>query len=291
MYKAYNRKNYLKRFKRTARLILPAGRSLIVIPFNVFNAVLTLLLLMLVVYLLFRSDFFFVETIEVSYQPGLVDHEEIGNGILSRDRIKELVLSNVGSQSIWRLPIDDIVSTVQAESTAIASVSIQKKLPDTLEVVVREKVPMAQLILKRSSTNLEGEVIGKNEYYLVDESGQVYYKSARDMGIVAVSFPAQDLLAIDELVGYTIPVIEIASVRELFSVLDSVAISFQTVTVFDETLVELTGKDTTIFTISLVKDLKLQLENVYIVYTDALKNGKVLESIDARFDRIIVRYQ
>ncbi|CAM3154982.1 cell division protein FtsQ/DivIB [Streptobacillus ratti] len=213
--------------------------------------IIKLLLLIAFVYVVFlfiESDFFLVKNVNVKGNIYLVK-EDISSKF---DKLK--------GQSLFLLDLSEMRNKIE-EDVRIDNIDISRKFPDTININVKERVPIG--------------IISKNhKYYYIDKKMNIfaYYKEIKDDNLPIIEINEEKIDDLKELLLNVLNtklyhlISEIYSNNEMF-----------VLTLLDGTNVY-TNKD--------INSKKYEL--AYKVYSEEIKENE-LEYIDVRFKDIVVK--
>jgi cell division septal protein FtsQ len=169
-----------------------------------------------------------------------------------------------------------------------------RELPDTIIVKVKERTPVALLTPTRTETTPQGQENSKIEYYLIDNSGQVYMKIPRKVSLPQFVYSAlsEELKTDEQILGYTF---DQQVVSHLVATVQSLQelpwLTIRSVELVDDFTVKVTLMSDTVLLMSLTKNLAEQVRTLELIQQQVVYSGRSLESIDTRFDKAIVRYR
>lgn len=300
-FKRWRKSKKLSRFKRTPRVFVPTGsRWWIVIPYKPIGLGLIILLLLLSVYLLFRSDIFLVRDLEVVRIPLLVE-DKTGINLVDEEEVRK-VLSDYLASSIFFVDTQEIKKKLLQKFLAIKMIEIEKEMPDKIKVSLSEREPLAVLKMHKVEEISEGKRLEYDQFFLVDEEGVIFAKVVKKQELPEFVLTQEGLKSNmfgnqykeGEIVGSKIEgevVVSALKIVESFEVLDFVK---PTSFLIDENgeIVVITdvgwqvlfaGKESSDF-------IDEQIASLQAITSKAKMEGRSIKKIDLRFKRPVVVY-
>lgn len=249
-------------------------------------------------YLVFRSDLLLVRKIEVKG----VNGEKGLKGFVNMEEVQNAV-SQCLAKSIVFLDTKGIAENLKKQFLPIAEVKIEKQLPDKLVVQVKEREPVAVLVIEE---NGPPEADAKEEKFLVDKDGFIFARCPRGITLPELQLESVEVeppggstsVNLGDSIegGLVAAAIDIISGFGQIENLDAAAVSIQNQ---NEIQVD-TNKDFfVIFTLSdderltgftTEKEINEQILALGQIYENAKRQGKALKKVDLRFKLPVVEY-
>lgn len=282
------------KINKSARVFIPASnRRLIVIPFTRFSIIPVVLLILASGYLLLRSDVFLVKRIAIDYQGGISQDQEYGRGLVGEEAVRNQIEGLVIARSLWSVDLDQVKQTIYGLNKAIHSVEVHRQPLDTLFIKVVERKPVAVITLNRKEITPDEKEITKVEYYLIDEEGEIFFQTPRQVSLPEFSYPelSNDLNSGEEVLGMSLDHGVTEKVVEVLSQINNLeSIKVNELNLIDEETVEGVTEDGINLKLSLNKEIDKQIETIELILQNAQLGGKKVNLIDTRFDKIVIRY-
>ena len=185
----------------------------------------------------------------------------------------KIVSSNVKGKNIFTLNKNKLIDIILKNFLGIKTISIEKHLPATIQVYIKERVPLAVIYSDISANN-----------YLVDEDGYI-------LGLVSEEYTELPRIQYDaeikigtfinkSIVPFYNTLMSIINERELK--VSSMSFSSKNTKIFLNNGIEIL--------ISQDKDLKNSIETAIDVLVHETSSGKTVKGIDLRYDKVIVSY-
>lgn len=286
-----------KRFfqvKRGSKVFIPTPGHQIIIPFRKISVVLIFLLSFLCVYLAFRSDLFLVHIVE-----GKTEKEpKIILGIFNSEKKKALGLieNQVRGKSLFFINQKALKEKILKDFLTISDVSFEKDFPNRLlvETLPREPIAVVSFAKEASSFGNIASESGKiatppasfKQYFLVDKEGLVFAKAGDFFGLPLFHLFDERVPSLGENIGQK----RIETASEIIENLkkDEIEVSEVFLTAFGS--IEMIVRDGTKVLFSSQKNPIAQVASLQLILSSTRIEGRVLTSVDLRFERPVVRY-
>ncbi len=216
-----------------------------------------------VVYFLLTSERFHIKKLSI-----------IGaDRFVSYDDIKNVISTNTEGKNLFTFKVDDLQKTLQESFLGAKKITIQKQLPDSLKVLVQERVPIA--IVYRS----------EDEQYLIDMEGYVLgYTSADNTELPRMKY--EDPVSVGLFIDRDLVPIYI----ELTNLLESENIKVSSMSFYHK-YVGFTIEDGIDVLIGLDKNLHEMTKALSALLRKTKLESKELLRIDLRYDKVIVLFK
>lgn len=270
----------IKKLKRSPKLFVPTpSKWQIVIPFKPLSIILILILLGTSVYLFLRSDVFIVK--RVSPSTSLGTSGEIG----------EVLEAETIGRSILVLDVGGVVSKIKEQFLVVKDLKITKRLPDTVEVEVifREPLAVVEKAVEREGEE-EGQIIVETQSFVVDQEGLVYAEARNDEELPRVDLGGQNIRLGDQLSGTAIRTyLDILNLlKEAQIVTDWIRLASERTSLADT--IELQIKDGPFVLLSSQKDASSEISSLQTILKHYKIKGAGLKKVDLRFEKPVVEY-
>lgn len=251
--------NRQKKIKKYRIFLRKFGRLVknILIVFATFGFVLAFYQMFL------NSKYFKISQIEIMGTYTFVNKEDVNS----------LVSQNTNDKNIFGFDASLLESKLENNFQGAKSVTVKKKLPNKLTIVVSERVPLAVV------TNET-----KEDYFIVDEEGYV-------LGIVDPSTTnlPQITYSGDLRVGKFIDPLLIPLYLDLLNSLDTVQLKASTVSINDNSI-DFFLKGNIAVLIGKNKNMNKSVKIISELLKQLKLEGKNVTKIDLRYDKVIVEY-
>lgn len=240
-----------------------------------------LMVLLLAAFFIIRSDFFNIKKVDIQ-----LDKVECTN----TDQIRS-VTNTIGANIILLNP-SYIKDTVKSKFLCVKDVFISRKFPNTVRMNVLGRERKALLLaLKREaseSADLENiatpsaEGLGGIEGLEVDEEGIIFAKSAPRFNLPRIYL--HDDLALGQLAP--------ATTYEALKILDKVkfySLNVSDSEILDNSFIIYPKAGVPKIILKLERNLDTQLASLQLILNQAKIDEKVVEFIDLRFDKPVIR--
>lgn len=246
----------LLRFKAPLRKIAAYSKHILIMGVLVF-------LVYLFWFVLVHEDFFSVATVRVSGAHNFVNPQDVTKVA------SELVVT----KNIFSVSEVAVKKALAAQFLGAKSIEVTKKLPDELNVLITERVPLAIFTTPK-----------RENYYMVDDAGYVLGKAQPK---------SQDLPEIiydgDIQVGYFLDKELVPVYMTLIAALKSYGLNPQNVVLYPRYVAfSLNAVDQIL--ISKDTDIKQTAKNLNALLLQIGYSNTTIKRIDLRFDKLIVEY-
>jgi len=267
------RKRRFFRLKREPKIFLTTFKKPIPISLWKIFSLLTLLLALLCIYLALRTDIFLLKKIHLE--------DEISPSL--KGKLQKLIQDKVEGESIFFLSLEELKKEVLTNFPEVKDIFIKKTLPNQLLIKIVERKPVA--ILQTTKLATASGTFPKN-YFLVDNEGFVFAKTATFSGLPLLYLPDEEKL----FVGKKINQKGVKTAGKIITLLEEKGISVEKVFLPSPGKIEVLLKEKikTIFTSQ--KDPSLQVTSLQIILSSLRMEGKVPKEVDLRFERPVVKF-
>lgn len=225
--------------------------------------VITIVLVGVGYYIFNLSDLFKISNIEISGTRSFVSYRDM----------TEILQTKLYEKNIFTINIDEVRETLSETFQGAKTVSVKRKLPNKITVLVKERVPLA-LIYNANSSSM----------FMIDEDGYV-------LGIVDET--STNLTKIkyegDIKVGMFISKTLVPVYLELTRVLRDEDIMVSSMSFYPRYVELYLEKGIRTF-ISSEKDIPVSIKILVAMLKQVALEGKLLRSIDLRYAKVIVSY-
>lgn len=247
------------------------------------KSILILFLLILtigIIYLILKSNFFNIKNLEIKLSSAVCVQEE---------EIKKSLEAKSLNQNILFFDAKVVQENLKREYICIKSASLIKKIPDRLEATIigREaKIKVIPINSKEAtiSSNLENIATPSAkdfiDIFLADGEGKIFSKDPQDN--LPIVFVYQNNIQLGEDMG-----IFAVNILKVLENLRKFHLEIVTAKLVDEFLVTETAPKV-VFKLS--KDIDAQLASLQLILQQAKIDSNILEFIDLRFDKPVVRF-
>lgn len=282
------------RLRTSARMFIPTlGKRFIVIPFRIISVIPLVLLAIASGYFFLRSDIFLIKHINITYSGGIPGDEEFNDGLVGKEVVYDHVEREVIARSLWSVHPQQLEQKIVTSATVFKSVDVSRKLPDTILMQIKERTPVAQLIVDRQATITEPAQSITQDYYLLDSEGIVFTTVPRMVPLPRFSYQSwvesyenssiQDAKLPDGVLDSVVETIEYISDQRLLAI--------EMYNMQDDYTLELITTDDVMIIISFDKSIQEQLEDAEAILKQLAASDKKVKKIDARFDKMFVEFR
>ncbi len=244
-------------------------------------------------YFFLRSDIFLIKHINITYSGGIPGDEEFNDGLVGKEVVYDHVEREVIARSLWSVHPQQLEQKIVTSATVFKSVDVSRKLPDTILMQIKERTPVAQLIVDRQATITEPAQSITQDYYLLDSEGIVFTTVPRMVPLPRFSYQSwvesyenssiQDAKLPDGVLDSVVETIEYISDQRLLAI---TMYNMQ-----DDYTLELITTDDVMIIISFDKSIQEQLEDAEAILKQLAASDKKVKKIDARFDKMFVEFR
>lgn len=244
-------------------------------------------------YFFLRSDIFLIKHINITYSGGIPGDEEFNDGLVGKEAVYDLAEQEVIARSLWSVHPQQLEQKIVTSATVFKSVDVSRKLPDTILMQIKERTPVAQLIVDRQATITEPAQPITQDYYLLDSEGIVFTTVPRMVPLPRFSYQSwvesyenssiQDAKLPDGVLDSVVETIEYISDQRLLAI--------EMYNMQDDYTLELITTDDVMIIISFDKSIQEQLEDAEAILKQLAASDKKVKKIDARFDKMFVEFR
>ena len=283
------------RLNTSARMFIPGiGKKLIVFPFTTLIIIPVVLLVAISGYLLIRSDVFLVKNVTVTIEGGIEGDSLYSEGIASLEEIQTIAEDKTVARSLWNVDTTAIATSIKEKYPSIENVTVDTKLLESVNVLVQERKAIAQVSIEKKEVTPDGKELSKEEYYLIDQNGEIYLQVNRKVALPVFNYPSefQNIQEANSIIGYTFPQSLTPAVVKIINSLEEYGrFELNEVIVKDSTTLEITTSEQVKLVIGIMKDIDEQIRKLEVVHEQIVYSGRAVSLIDTRFDKTVVQYK
>ena len=195
------------------------------------------------------------------------------NSFVNELDLKEVTKNNSYGQNIVFFPSPKLVSTLTSTFLGAKEIIVEKKLPNTLVINVKERTPLA--LFDNQEPN----------FYLVDEDGYVLGQVEQAyIDLPIINFKG------DLLIGTFIDKNIIPTYLKVISSAEEAEVNITSMS-FSDKFSELYLKTDTLVLLDNAKDIRKMIYTVKSLLDEAQKQDQNISKIDLRYDKVIVLFK
>lgn len=210
-------------------------------------------------YLFFASGIFKVQEVKISFEE---------NKRIDRTALEDKLRGQVQGLGIIFLDTKEVEEKLKETFLPLEAIRFKKKLPNRLEVQIKEREPLLKVI------------IGGSEY-LVDKSGLLFSESIGSEKLPSITL--EDQLNLGDFIDSK----EVTFILQILMSLNPESV--QSVSLQGGDVIKLRYEETDIF-LSILKDAREQLDTLGLIQESYRIRGRRLKRIDLRFKRPVIEY-
>lgn len=234
------------------------------------------------IFLMFRSNFFTVKKVDINLdQVPCVDDLTLKNS-----------LDSLG-KNLFFMDTEKIASEIKLKYICIKEVKIARLFPDRVNLIVSGRQAVAKLI-KLSSREATGSGLLENiatpssqvstEGYLIDSSGTIFLKILEQINIPNIFIKDIDIFLGEKLDNSYANSLKILQRVKIFN------LQFKDSQILNNFLVIFPQNSSPRIIFKLDSQIEAQLASLQLILEKAKIDDRILEFIDLRFDKPIVRF-